>query len=159
MRTVDRRIYMGTDDGRVLQITVGQYVDNVLRDGTGGNPIEGSLFSAYTYLENPTNNNHAKFIRPVFQTEVKPSFTTRVLPDFRIDPFVQPAIPNPARGVAKWDLSRWDTAVWAGTENVYRPWVSANVLGYAFAWQCNVSTSSKLSIAGIQWIYESGGYI
>lgn len=159
IRSVDRRIYMGTEDGRILQITIGQYVDNVLRDGTGGNPIEGSLFSAYTYLEDPTANKHAKFIRPIFQTEVKPSFRTRVLPDFRIDPFVGAPIPNPARGNARWDLSRWDSAVWGGTENAYRPWVSANVLGYSFAWQCNVSTSSKLAIAGIQWVWERGGLI
>jgi hypothetical protein len=159
IRAVDRKIYMGTEDGRVLQITIGNYVDNVLRDGSGGNPIEAYAFSAYTYLENPTNNKHAKFIRPIFQTEVKPSFRTRVLADFRTDQFFGAPIPNPAKGNARWDLSLWDQAVWAGTENVYRPWVSANALGYAFAWQVNVSTSSNLGIAGVQWVFEPGGLI
>lgn len=159
IRTVDRTIYMGTDDGRVLIITLNQHVDNVLRDGTGGNPIEGSLFSAYTHLDDLTVNKHAKFIRPVFQTEIKPSFKCRVLPDYRLDPFLLPATPSPARGNAKWDLSLWDTAVWAGVENVYRPWVSANVLGYSFAWQCNVSTSTFLGVSGIQWVWEAGGLI
>lgn len=159
MKTVDRQIFGGTEDGRVLIITVGQFVDNVARDGTGGEPISAYLFSAFTLLEEPTNNKHAKFIRPIFQTDVKPSFRTRVVPDYRVDQFFGAAIPNPARGNARWDLAFWDQAVWASTENVYRPWVSANCLGYAFAWQCNVSTSSALGIAGIQWVWESGGLI
>lgn len=152
-------VFMGTDDGRVLRITQGQYSDNVLRDGTGGEPISAYLFSAFTYLQDPTANKHANFIRPIFQTDVKPSFRTRVVPDFRIDQFFGTPIPNPAKGNARWDLSRWDQVVWASTENVYRPWVSANVLGYAFAWQCNISTSSALGVAGIQWVWEAGGLV
>lgn len=152
-------VYMGTSDGRVLRITNGQYTDNVLRDGSGGEPISAYLSSAFTYLEDPTANKHAKFIRPIFQTDVKPSFRTRVVPDFRVDQFFGTPVPNPARGNARWDLSRWDLAQWASTENVYRPWVSANVLGYSFAWQMNVSTSSFLGVAGIQWVWEAGGLI
>ena len=159
IRTVDRKIFMGTDDGRVLQVTVDAHVDNVARDGTGGSPIDAYLFSAFTYLNDPTVNKHAKFIRPIFQTDVRPSFRTRVIPDFRLDQFFGAPIPNPARGNARWDAAFWDQSVWGSVENVYRPWVSANQLGYSFAWQMNVSTSSALGVAGIQWIWEAGGLI
>lgn len=160
IRSVDRNIFMGTDDGRVLQVTLGQYTDNVARtDIVGGVPIEGYAFSAYSFFNDPTSNKHAKFMRPVFQTEVKPSFKMRALPDFRTDPFTLTPSPGLSIGNAFWDLSFWDLANWAGYENVYRPWVSANVLGYAFAWQLRVSTSSFLSVAAVEWVFESGGLI
>jgi len=159
IRSVDRSVFMGTDDGRVLVVTMNRHVDNVPRVGVGGDPIEAYAFSAYSYLDDPTTNKHAKFIRPIFHTEVKPSFRIRALPDFRLDTFLATPIPNFAVGNAIWDVSFWDTVNWAGLENVYRPWVSANVLGYAFAWQLRVSTSSPLSVAAMEWVWESGGLI
>jgi hypothetical protein len=157
--SINSVLYMGTDDGRVLSVTADAYIDNRLFDGTGGTPIEGYIFAAYTYLENPTANKHAKMIRPVFQSEVAPSFVIRVLPDFRLDKFTQAPPPSFAIGNARWDVSFWDQANWAGTENVYRPWKSANKLGYAFAWQMRVSTSSALGISDLEWVWEPGGYV
>lgn len=159
VRTIDRLFFMGTEDGRVVTVTPDSYVDNVKMDGSGGLPIEASMTGAYTYLGDPNSNKHAKFVRPVFQSEIKPSFLVRVLPDFRLERFNQMPPPAQATGQAKWDVSLWDKANWAGFENVYRPWVSANVLGYAFSWQLKVSTSSALGVASIEWIWESGGFI
>lgn len=159
VRSINSVFYMGTDDGRVLMVTQDEYIDNRNFDGTGGNPIEGYCFAAYTFLDNPTANKHAKLIRPVFQSEVSPSFVIRVLPDFRLDKFTQSPPPSFAIGNARWDVSFWDQANWAGTENVYRPWKSANVLGYAFAWQMRVSTSSALGISDVEWVWEAGGYV
>lgn len=152
-------LLMGTDDGRVLQMTEDSYLDNVHLDGTGGNPISGYAMCAYTYLDDPTFNKHAQFLRPVFQTEVKPSFIIRVLPDYRLDLWDQVPTPNYAIGNAVWDVSKWDMANWAGNENVYRPWCSANVLGYAFAWQLKVSTSALLALSAVEWVWESGDYV
>lgn len=161
IKSMDRAIYMGTDDGRVLFITQDSYVDNVLRDGTGGTSIRAYAFSAYSYLDNPTANKHANFMRPIFQSELnaRPTFTMRALPDFRIDKYVHEPTVVPLTGGARWDVAIWDESRWVGVENVYRPWVSANVLGYAFAWQMNVSTSTALGIAGLQWVWEPGGLI
>jgi hypothetical protein len=159
IRTADRNILIGTNDNRVLVITPEHYQDNVDLEGNDGVPIEAYAFSAYSYFENPTANKHAKLIRPVFHTEVKPSFRMRVLPDFRLDKYITTPSPGLAAGNAKWDISEWDEANWAGYENVYRPWVSANVLGYAFAWQLRVSTSSAFGVAALEWVYEAGGLV
>jgi len=159
IRTVDRNIMIGTTNGKVYVVTPEDYNDNVLLDGSGGVPIDAYGFGAYSYLENPTANKHAKLIRPNFHTEVKPSFRMRVLPDFRLDEYNTIPAPGIAAGNAKWDISEWDEANWAGHENVYRPWVSANVLGYAFAWQLRVSTSSAFGLAAIEWVSESGGLV
>jgi len=159
LRTVDRNILMGTDNGRVLVVTPGDYKDNVLLDGSGGDSIKAYGFGAYTYLDNPAANKHAKLIRPNFHTEVKPSFRMRVLPDFRIDQYLTTPPPGIAAGNAKWNISNWDEANWAGHENVYRPWVSANILGYAFAWQLRVDTSSAFGLAALEWVYEAVGLV
>lgn len=159
IRTIDGITYMGTDDGRVLVITKNFYQDNVHIDGTGGSPIEWSGMSAYTYLNDPTALKHADMIRPVFQAEVKPSFRLRVLPDWRTDEYTVPVPPGVAVANARWDISLWDSAVWAGLENVYRPWMSANQLGFAFAWQMKGSTSSGLGISAIEWTSQRGGMI
>lgn len=159
IRPIDKLLFMGTDDGRVLAVTPESYYDNILIGEESGDPISAYATGAYTYLMNPTANKHAKFVRPTFQTEVKPSFRFRVLPDFRLDPFLATPPPNPAAGNARWDVSRWDLANWGGLENVYRPWLSANALGYAFAWQINVSTSTPLGIASFDWVWEEGGFI
>lgn len=162
MRSIDRSIYMGTSDGRVLTITQDAYLDNVARAGTGGTPISAYAFSAYSYLGNPTVNKHAKFMRPFFQSELsaQPLFVMRALPDFRIEKFNQvPSGLVPPSAGAKWDEAIWDQAFWVGVENIYRPWVSANVLGYAFAWQMNVTTANALAVSSMQWITEAGGLI
>lgn len=159
LRTINGITYMGTDDGRVLLITKNGYRDGVALDGTGGTPIEGYLMGAYTYLDQPTANKHAKLIRPVWQAEVKPSFRLRVLPDFRTDPYTAVVPPGLAIENAKWDISKWDLANWAGLENVYRPWMSANVLGYAFAYQIRFSTSSVLGLSAVEWVWEAGGLV
>lgn len=159
IRPIDRLLFMGTDDGRVLAVTPDSYFDNVPIAGGSGVPIEASATCAYTYFGNPTVNKHAKLLRVSFQTEIKPSYVIRVLPDFRLDPFLATPAPNPAVGNARWDISKWDLANWAGLENVYRPWNSANVLGYAFAWQIKVSTATPLGIAATEWVWEEGAFV
>lgn len=159
LRTIDRLLFMGTEDGRVVVVTPESHVDNIPISGSGGQPIVASAMSAYTYLENTNSNKHAKLVRPVFQTEVKPSYTIRVLPDFRLDRLLTQPPPAAATGNAKWDLSNWDTTNWASLESVYRPWVSANVLGFAFAWQIRVSTASSLGIASVAWVTETGDFV
>lgn len=157
--SVGRDLFFGTQDGKVMVVTPNGYTDAAEMDGGNGSPISAYAMSAYTYLNNPTANKHAKFVRPTFQTEVKPAFRMRVLPDFRLDKYQVVPPPNPAAANARWDVSEWDAANWGGLENVYRPWVSANVLGYAFAWQMNVSTSAPLGLSSVEWIWEAGGLI
>lgn len=159
IRPIDTLLFMGTEDGRVLAVTPESYFDNVPFGGVGGTPIEASLTAAYSYLGNPSVNKHAKLLRFTFQTEVKPSFVYRVLSDFRLDPFLLTPPPNPAVSNARWDISLWDLANWAGLENVYRPWVSANDLGYAFTYQLKVSTATPLGIAAVEWVWEEGFFV
>lgn len=159
LRTIDNITYMGTEDGRVLLVTKNGYRDELDIDGESGQPIQGWAQGAYTYLDQPTVNKHGKLIRPVFQAEVKPSFRMRVLADFRTDAYNVAVPPGLALANAKWDVSMWDLANWAGLENVYRPWLSANALGYAFSWQLRFSTSSVLGLAAVEWVWAPGGLV
>lgn len=159
MATYNGVTYMGTQDGRVLVITPESFLDGVDSDGENGEPIEAKFMSAYTYLDQPTVIKHAKFIRPVVHSRVKPAVAMRVLADFRredFDPYVQPPIPlnDPL-----WDQALWDQAKWPGNDDVHTPWISANVLGYAFAYQMKVSTSIELRMSAVEWVHEGGGLI
>jgi hypothetical protein len=158
-RSINQEFYFGMYNGTVQLVTSLNYVDGADQIGLNGTSIECYAFSAYTYLGDPTANKHAKLFRPVFQTEVSPSFKVRILPDFRLDSFDGAPVAAKATSNAKWDSALWDAANWAGIENVYRPWVSANVLGYAFAWQIRISTSSAIGIAAVEWVWESGGLV
>jgi hypothetical protein len=159
MRAIGGEFFLGSDNGEVYQVTQLAFQDAVNIDGSGGNPINAYAMCAYSYLDQPEFNKHAKFVRPIFQSDAKPSFIIRVLPDFRTDKWGRDPPPGLAIGSGIWDVSKWDEANWSGNENIYRPWCSANVLGYAFSWQLKVSTSGALGLAAVEWVWENGGYI
>lgn len=158
-QSIGEEFFFGMNNGLVQAVTANGYTDAADQTGLDGEPINCYAFSSYTYLGEPTANKHAKLLRPVFQTDVAPSFKFRVLPDFRLDRFDGAPVPSVAASNAIWDEAYWDAANWAGVENVYRPWVSANVLGYAFAWQCRLSASSPIGISAVEWVWESGGLV
>lgn len=159
MQSMDGDFYMGTEDGRVLLVTPDLYEDDVKMDGLGGKPIELYAVGAYSYLGTPTNNKHVKFVRPVIQSNSPPNFKIRVLPNFKLLRYDASPSASPATGNAVWDQAVWDQAMWGRSSNAYTPWVSANVLGYAFSWQFRASTNSALGLSAVGWVWENGGYI
>lgn len=159
MRSIDRQFFMGTDDGRVLVMTPDVYLDDVKIDGSGGDAINLYAMGAYTYLGLPNANKHAKFVCPTVQSPVPPAYKIRSVADFALNRYDA----SPSAGVvgfgSVWDEAIWDQSLWARSSNVFSPWVSANVLGYAFAWQMNVATTTPFGLASVKWIWETGGFI
>ena len=159
MRSIDRQFFMGTEDGRVLVVTSDVYLDDVKFDGTGGQSIELYAFGAYTYLGLPTANKHCKFVCPTMQSGVSPAYKMRVLSDFRLNTYGASPSSGVVAGGSLWDVALWDQSLWARSSNVFSPWVSANVLGYSFAWQLKVSTSTAFGLASVKWVWETGGFV
>jgi len=158
MRSIDRQFWMGTEDGRVLVVTPDVYLDDVKIDGTGGKAIELYAMGAYSYLGNPTARKHAKFIQPTIQSGSPPSFKMRATVDFKLNRYNASPASSPGGGISEWDSAEWDENMWSQSSNVYQPWVSANVLGYSFAWQLRASTQSAFGLTAIKWVWEAGGY-
>lgn len=159
MRSINGLFYMGTDDGRVLVITPDNYLDEVKVNGTGGVPIDLYAMAAFTYLGNRQNNKHTKFVRPTIQSNATPAVKMRVVPNFELNRYnASPSASSVVAG-SVWDGAEWDVDIWAGTSNVYRPWISANVLGYAFSWQLRASTATSFGLSAVDYVWETGGFV
>lgn len=158
--TVGDTTYMGTEDGRVLVVTPNLYQDEVDTSGQNGIPIFPYIFSAYTYLGNPTVNKHTKLIQPVINSPTRPAFAVRVLPDFRTDQY-DPVLSLPTAGgsAGLWDVAEWDVGTWPMADIVWSLWRNANTLGYSFAWQMKASTQVNFEVAAVKYVVEGGGLV
>lgn len=151
-------MYFGTDDGRVCIHGEEQYLDNVSLDGTGGVPILCSLFTSFTYMDDPTVNKHWKLLRPLFQASKSPNYLLRINTDFSTAALPGVPAPPPAGSLnpALWDEAKWDQAVWSDADAVYRPWVGVSALGFCCALLMKVSVASPTSLVALEYVYEKG---
>lgn len=146
----------------VWYITQGQHRDFVVTDtiyDSPGIPITAYAQGAFTYLDNPTQQKHAKLIRFVFESETNVSFRVRVVPDFRVNRFLGTPPPNYSQEGGVWDDVLWDAATWPYPNTIRMQWAGANALGYSMAWQMRLSTSSPVAILGVEWVWEAGGLV
>lgn len=158
IKTFNGITYFGTDTGQVYVVTQGAYLDRTT-NGLDGSPIDVKITSAYGYLNSPTVNKHAKFIRPVLRSKTRPAINMRVLADFQLEDFDPYVVVSQSPTDPRWDSAIWDEARWVGNENVHLPWLSANVLGYAFAWQLKATVNIEFRMMAAEWVYEGGGLI
>jgi hypothetical protein len=155
------RMYFGTEDGRVcIYGGDGVHLDDIKLDGSGGDQIVCKLFSAFSYMENPSNLKHWKLLRPMFQANSPPNYVLRINTDFSVFPLTEiPAPPQGGTPQAIWDEALWDQARWGQSDLVYRPWIGVGGMGYAVAVLMNVGTVAPTSLVAIDYVYEDGGLI
>ncbi len=152
--------YFGGTDGTVYRYGGGNYMDGVLLDGTGGEPVECSLFSAYNYMGDPTTLKHWKLIRPVFQSDQPPSYLIKLNTDFDISALAGAPLPPAEQQINPlWDVAIWDQAFWSSTYTVFRPWLGVSALGFCCALLLKSSTNDRVSLVAVEFVYESGGAI
>jgi hypothetical protein len=159
--TMKSNIYFGTTDGRVCLHGGNNYLDGVLLDGTGGDPVEGEIFTAFTYMDVPTQLKHWKLVRPIFQASRAPNFLLKLNTDFATDLLIgSPAPPDPRNvGPTLWDHAIWDESTWMARDEVYRPWVGVSALGFCCALLMKTSTTTRLAFTAIEYVYEEGGIV
>jgi hypothetical protein len=116
-------MYFGTTDGRVCEYGDEIYLDNVLMDGSGGTRIICELFSAFSYMDNPSSLKHWNLMRLMFQATRPPNYVFKLNTDFSLDSFAGIPAPPPELDVAPslWDDAIWDESTWSSTDTVYRP--------------------------------------
>lgn len=154
-----RNLYFGTVDGRVCAMTTG-HLDDVKLDGSGGNPIQASLFSAYNYLGDNTTNKHFKLIRPIFQSSQPPSYLVRINTDYDTTSLAgNPVAPGGTAEDPIWDTSLWDQAVWSSEGTVYRPWVGLVGIGFCAAVLIKIAGVDFTTLAAMEVVYEPGGVV
>jgi len=152
--------YFGTVDGRVCQYGNGNYLDNVKLDGTGGDAVICSLFSAYSYMGDPSSLKHWKLIRPIFQSDQPPSYLVHLNTDFDIAALAgNPAPPSDEQTNPLWDIAIWDQSFWSSSYTVFRPWVGVSALGFCCALLMKAATNDETTLVAIEYVYETGGAI
>jgi hypothetical protein len=152
--------YFGTVDGRVCLYGAGNYLDNVKIDGTGGDPVICSLFSAYSYMGDPTTLKHWKLIRPIFQSDQPPSYLVHLNTDFNIAALAgNPSPPAEEQTNPLWDSAIWDQAFWSSSFTVFLPWTGVSALGFCCALLMKVATNDLTTLVAIEYVYEKGGAI
>lgn len=152
--------YFGTTDGRVCMYGNENYLDDVKLDGTGGKPVICSLFSAYSYMGDPTTLKHWKLIRPIFQSDQPPSYLVHLNTDFDIAALAgNPAPPGAEQTNPIWDTAIWDQAFWSSSFTVYRPWIGVSAMGFCCALLMKAATNDLTTLVAVEFVYEPGGAI
>jgi len=152
--------YFGTEDGRVMIFGGGNYLDNVKQDGTGGDPVICSLFSAYSYMGDPGVLKHWKLIRPIFQSDQPPSYLLKLNVDYDTAALSgNPQPPGAEQTDPIWDVAIWDQAFWSSAFTVYRPWIGVSAMGFACALLMKAATNDATTLVAVEYVYEPGGAI
>jgi hypothetical protein len=155
------KLYFGTTDGRVC-LYGGVTRDDVKRDGTGGEEIICSMFSAYNYFGDPTTNKHYKLVRPIFQAVTPPGYKLRLNVDYDLTALGgNPPVPGPEGDQYLWNAinSLWDQAFWASQGTTYFPWTGVTGLGFCAALLMKVNSSETANFAAMEVVFEAGGSI
>ncbi len=155
-------MYFGTVDGRVMKYGNELYRDNVLLTdlANSGVPITCNIFSAYTYMEDPTTLKHWKLLRPLFQSLQPPSYLIHLNVDYQTDALPGAPAP-PAQGNLDplWDVAIWDNAFWSSAYTSFHPWIGTAALGFCCAVLLKVTVNEPTSFVAMKFVYEPGGVI
>lgn len=150
------KLYFGDQEGRVLEYgTTG--LRGVKLDGTGGEPVDCYLFSAYTYLGNPATLKHFKMVRPIFQATSEVYYRLILSIDYDINNRNNdiPAVVG-SDSTDRWNTAIWDQAVWRAALSVSRNWITVTGVGMCAAVVMRVASDGPIYYTAIDWVYEPG---
>jgi hypothetical protein len=122
------QLYFGTEDGRVAKGLFGD-LDGTEIDGTGGNPVEGDVQTAFNAFGTPAQLKKFGMARPIFIASAPPSVKLQINTQYTfVSVGGSPSFTTANTGV--WNNSLWNIANWAGSSNSYQAWVGTTGLGY-----------------------------
>jgi hypothetical protein len=148
-------IYAGTEDGRVLRVYNGT-TDGMLIDGTGDYEVRARLTPAFSYLGSPEVRKRALMFRPQFLTGSSVGWSARMNVDFSVNPIGGTPVTTPPSG-SLWDASFWDQALWSGGRAAAGEWRSVTGLGFSLAPSLFISSSSRTTLASLEYMVDAGG--
>lgn len=149
------------DDSGVVHIFGGEsYKDGIKLDGSGGVPVDCTMFPAYNYFGDPTVLKHYTLIRPILQSTKPVSMLTKINVDYDLSALTQvPGLPSNTGPGGLWDNGIWDDALWGQSTTISRQWLGATGLGFAASALMRISSEDNISFAAIEWVFEAGSSI
>lgn len=148
-------VYAGCLDGRVLRV-FNLNTDGMLLDGSGDYEIRARVTPAFSYFGQPAVRKRALMIRPQFLTSAGIGWSARMNADFEVNPIGGSTITVSPSG-ALWDAAFWDAAFWSGGRAAAGEWRSVVGLGYSLAPSIFIASSSRTTLASIEYMVDMGG--
>lgn len=149
------QLYFGTEDGRVAKGLYGNF-DGAETNGTGGNPIEGDVQTAFNSFGSPAQLKKFGMARPVFIAPTAPSVKLQVNTQYTfVSVGGSPSFTSTNAGV--WNSGLWNIAVWAGSTNSYQAWVGTTGLGYYASLRMKVRGFPGTIFTSSHMLTEMGG--
>jgi hypothetical protein len=138
---------------------VGRFWDNTSDNGSN---INATIQQAYSYFDTRATLKRFTMARPIFISDNGlPTVSVGISTDF--NPVLasgtvtfNPLNPNGS----KWDVSLWDSAYWAGGNNIQKQW--QGVTGIGFSGGISMSIASQgvdLHWASTDIVFETGGVL
>lgn len=150
-------LFFGTEDGRVC-VNDG-YLDGLtLADPNAYTPVEWSLLTSFQNLGVP-NQKRVQLIRPTFLSQgAPPSYQAQAR--YRWD-LTEAQAPNASvvAGGSVWDTAKWDQAIWGGAYQAQQRVFGATGLGPEAAIAIRGSATARMTLVGIDVVYEQGGIL
>ena len=152
------QLYFGDTAGNIWEVTGG--LDEVLLDGSAGQPIPFTWFSSFQGFGAPALRKQAMFARPAFLTQGQLSYS--IVCRFDYDQTPGPPAPGfvPELG-SLWDTAVWDLDVWGGgvtTYEVNQQVVGVNGNGRMVALVVNGLTNGATILTDCTLTFVPGGY-
>lgn len=161
MENSNAGFYIGTSDGRVLELSSNYTTDNIPVDAATGalaDTIKYNLLTHYTHFGSPAEWKRGMFIRPIFIGDSRPSYNCILRYDFDLRPPPY-GIPFLTFESAKWDDAVWNTDKWGGSAQNYNTLGGLQGMGRHVAIAMNGEASSNLGLIGFDLMYDTGGML
>lgn len=154
--TLGGQVYFASDDYAICKGYYGE-LDQVAKDGTGGQAITGELQTSFNSFETPGRLKRFTMVRPVFIARQPPSIKVRLNTQYQFqDVAGSPSFTTEER--AEWNDSEWNLARWAYSTSTFETWIGVTGLGYYGALRMRVRGLGGSTIfASFHVMSELGG--
>lgn len=147
--------FFGSRNGKVYKGWFG-HVDGADTTGSNGTDVVGMCQQAYSYLGQPAIQKQVGMYRPTFLVAADVVYGSTVAYDFSFEEAAIGLSPPPM-GSSRWDIGRWDQAVWSGSLKSQRQWSQAEGMGTAISFCYIIRSRSEALWVGTDYTFTSGG--
>jgi hypothetical protein len=155
MTTYNGQMYFGDEDGNVYLGLYGDK-DNINRDGTGGDDIEGQVQGGFNDYGSAANLKLFNMARPILIAPQTPAVQAQMNIEYTFNP-IYGAPSYTSEDSARWSESSWNEAAWTGDTNTYAAWVGLQGMGYYGSLRLAIKGRPGTIYVSSTVLYQPGG--
>jgi hypothetical protein len=132
--------------------------DDYDADAQTGTDISARVTQAFDYFGATAQQKRWTMLRPTFNAVRSPPVNAALATDFDLSlVLTAPTLGGSGAVQTTWDSGQWDVALWGGSLQSIKNWLSAGAIGYAAALMLRLSTSVETTWVATDFVYEAGG--